>query len=113
MAIGATEWTPGPWCINKYRSIGAGEHGTEPVIAIIEPFYGSDRNLGDSSANARLIAAAPALYEALTDAIAGLRYVREHYHDERTASGDLYGIGFDRVEQKAAAALAAARGETP
>lgn len=51
------------------------------------------------------------LCDALKDALAGLRYVREHYHDEHTANGDLYGVGFDRVEQKATAVLARARGE--
>lgn len=37
---------------------------------------------------------------ALLDARAGWRYIREHH-------GDLYGVGWDRVEQKLTAALAA------
>lgn len=62
--------------------------------------------------NARLMAAAPQLYDALKDALAGLRYIRQHYHDERTATGDLYGVGFDLVEEKAKTALAKAVPQT-
>jgi hypothetical protein len=58
-------WTPGPWRVNKYGSIGAGKYGTEPVVAHIEPFYGEDHRFGDHTANAALIAAAPDLYQAL------------------------------------------------
>ena len=54
-------------------------------------------------ANARLIAAAPALLEALKDAISGLRYIR-HAH------GELYGVGWDRVEASASAAISSAEG---
>jgi hypothetical protein len=38
------------------------------------------------------------LREATTDALAGWRYIREHH-------GDLYGVGWDRVEQSLSAAL--------
>ncbi|WP_025091487.1 hypothetical protein [Brucella intermedia] len=38
------------------------------------------------------------LYEALGDALSGLRYVRERY-------GSLSGVGFDRVDKKGQAAL--------
>jgi len=46
--------------------------------------------------------------EALADMLAGWRYIREHH-------GDLYGVGWDRAEQKAAAALAPQppKAETP
>lgn len=40
------------------------------------------------------------LVDALKDARSGLRYVRQ-------AHGELYGVGFDRVEEKCDAALAA------
>ena len=38
------------------------------------------------------------LEDALKDAISGLRYIRQVH-------GDLYGVGFDRVEDKANLAL--------
>lgn len=41
------------------------------------------------------------LRAALTDMLAGWRYVRQHH-------GDLYGVGWDRCEQSAVAALDAA-----
>ena len=37
--------------------------------------------------------------EAMTDALSGWRYIRQHH-------GDLYGVGWDRVETALAAALA-------
>lgn len=45
-----------------------------------------------------------ALVEALEDMRAGWRYIRKHH-------GDLPGVGWDRAEQKAEAALAQATGE--
>lgn len=54
--------TPGPWRVNKYGSIGAGERGTEPIVAMVEPFYSVDKRHGDHAANARLIAACPTMY---------------------------------------------------
>jgi hypothetical protein len=41
-----------------------------------------------------------ALREALTDMLSGWRYIRETH-------GDLYGVGWDRAQEKAIAALAA------
>ena len=58
-------WTPGPWKVNKYGSIGAGPLGHTPIVAHAEPFYGEDTRDGDSGANARLLAAAPEMCEAL------------------------------------------------
>lgn len=57
-----SEHTPGPWRVNKYGSIGAGECGTKPIVATVEPFFGKHGNDGD---NARLIAAAPEMLAAL------------------------------------------------
>lgn len=66
--------TPGPWRVNKYGSIGAGEFGKKPIVANVEPLYGDDALLyGDSAANARLIAAAPDLLDALKELVAVVR----------------------------------------
>ena len=52
--------TPGPWRVNKYGSIGAGEFGTTPIVGSAEGLWGSDaEKYGDHCANARLMAAAP------------------------------------------------------
>lgn len=53
--------TPGPWMVNKYGSVGAGQYGTLPIVAAMEPLEGPDRKYGDHHANARLIASAPDL----------------------------------------------------
>jgi hypothetical protein len=47
-----------------------------------------------------VIAERDALREALTDMLSGWRYIRETH-------GDLYGVGWDRAQEKAIAALAA------
>jgi len=49
-------YTPGPWKVDRPYIRGAGR-----VIATLE----SGRNEGEDAANARLIAAAPELFEAL------------------------------------------------
>ena len=55
--------------------------------------------------NARLIAAAPELLEALQDMLSGWKYIRETH-------GDLYGVGWDRAQNKAQSAIAKATGES-
>ena len=47
----------------------------------------------------------PDLLAALADALSGWRYIRSHH-------GDLYGVGWDRVETAASAAIARAKGDT-
>lgn len=55
----------------------------------------------EAEANARLIAAAPDLLEACKDLLSGWMYIRKVH-------GDLYGVGWDRAQQKAIDAIAAA-----
>ena len=55
-------------------------------------------------ANAKLIASAPDLLAALEDMYSGWLYIRKMH-------GDLYGVGWDRSQEKAEAALKKARGE--
>jgi hypothetical protein len=97
--------TPGPWKVNKYGSIGVGIRGHEPIVASVEPLYGSDAQYGDHYANARLIAAAPELYEALaTLVVLCLPYREEWLSDQAFAE-------MQKAHQTASAALAKARGE--
>lgn len=58
----------------------------------------------EDDANANLISAAPELLEALQDILSGWKYIREQH-------GDLYGVGWDRAEQKAFAAITKALGQ--
>ena len=55
----------------------------------------------EGAANARLIAAAPDLLEALQDMLSGWRYIRSQH-------GDLYGVGWERAEDAATTAIAKA-----
>jgi hypothetical protein len=58
----------------------------------------------EDDANARLIAAAPELLEALQDMLSGWKYIRQTH-------GDLYGVGWDRAEQKATEVISKALGQ--
>lgn len=51
-----------------------------------------------------LMQAAPELLEALQDMLSGWQYIRKTH-------GDLYGVGWDRAEQKAKDALSKALGQ--
>lgn len=52
----------------------------------------------------RIRDAGPELLEALQDMLAGWKYIRESH-------GDLYGVGWDRAQDNAEAAIRKARGE--
>lgn len=104
--------TPGPWTV-------AGENAVEPDVMWGECFVAQCFGFSDPDealANARLIAEAGTVHhetgltpsqlvervkeleEALRDMHNGWRYIRR-------AHGDLYGVGWDRCEEKARAAL--------
>jgi hypothetical protein len=97
----SAEFTPGPWVVAYHDSNGqavvSGKH-TE-VCTCWHHSVGSI--VKQMRANAHLIAAAPDLYSAATDALAGWRYIRAQH-------GDLDGVGWDRVEQALTEALAKA-----
>lgn len=97
--------TPGPWRVNKYRSIGAGEHGTKPIVAHVEPFYGDDTRYGDDTANARLIAAAPELLAALNELL--------KFDSTAYAKGSDRANALLAAKKAAWAAIAAAEGRQP
>ena len=82
--------TPGPW---GYDSELGGIYGDKCSFVC---------DVSDNK-NANLIAAAPELLEALQDMLSGWEYIR-HTH------GDLYGVGWDRSENKAVLAINKALG---
>jgi hypothetical protein len=94
-------FTPGPWRVNKYGSIGAGNFGIEPIVAVLEYFWDASH---DHSANGRLIAAAPELYAALSQLL----------HEVVQAGFDnAQDYNWPRSIADARAALYKARGERP
>jgi hypothetical protein len=99
-------WTPGPWRIEA-------PHGyAHDVVSadnnyIICGFGPAEYSDSTNDANARLIAAAPELYEAL-------EFVFEHIADKERGPRDLYpafGLDARRAIEMTRAALAKARGE--
>lgn len=92
-------WTPGPWAVSGIYCIKAVIDGSSYVIS--EAFGRvSERTRPNAEANARLIAAAPELYEALEDALKGW-----------LATTSEPGLNLGEIEKKMKAALAKARGE--
>ena len=96
--------TPGPWCISKESptiikrdlSLIRSDHGVLIGSACGHPNSGFYPSESESVANARLIAAAPELYEVA-------RQISEY---QLEGEGDLKGIA-----QRARAAIAKATGE--
>lgn len=88
--------TPGPWKVNADGRVGA-HMPSHPVIAFVRGYPGST----EAEANARLIAAAPALFEAL-DAL--LRMVDEQSDDGMFQSAETVmareALGLAEGEQK-------------
>jgi len=96
--------TPTPWSAEQNGGRGSWIKGATGEWAAL--------SCGDTDAsaeaNAALIVRAvnsyAALVEATRDALSGWRYIREHH-------GDLYGVGWDRVENVLIAALAQSEAE--
>lgn len=107
---GEMKFTPGPWTCERDDC----EHG-DIYYAIHGKDYKFITNVFESKANAKLIAAAPEMYEALIDVFA---MIDEGYL-VRNTSGDaetgwaMKQLPFIMRLQVAHAALAKARGETP
>jgi hypothetical protein len=74
-------------------------------IRVAEGLGGSMRGYCGEK-RARLIAAAPDLLEALKDILSGWRYIRQD-----AAHQSIYGVGWDRAQQAAEAAIAKAEGK--
>lgn len=103
-----TGWkgTPGPWradrnhgCKSITAKVGAQHKQAKRTEVATTPGLWDD---AEDQANAHGMAAVPQLVEAAADALAGWRYIRQHH-------GDLYGVGWDRVEQGLEDALRAAK----
>jgi hypothetical protein len=98
-----SEHTPGPWSF--YDDSNNGKTNRVEIVAIgktVARIYHSVP--AEDLPNASLIAAAPDLLEALKDMNSGWKYIRHSY-------GDLYGVGWDRAQEKADAAIAKAQGD--
>ncbi|EOU9618880.1 hypothetical protein ACOJM8_000977 [Klebsiella aerogenes] len=86
--------TPGPWNGKDVGVCNQDRVGLQ--LGFIMSF--DDERVAECTANAQLIAAAPDLLEALQDMLSGWKYIREQH-------GDLYGVGWDRSQNKAVEAI--------
>lgn len=99
--------TPGPWewwTSNSFLRLSSKTTGRDGDV--IDSFGMSDgaTSLSVKADDMNLIAAAPDLLEALQDMLSGWKYIREQH-------GDLYGVGWDRAQDKAQEAISKALGE--
>lgn len=113
--------TPGPWIAD----IRGGCAAIYPASCIDDTpgcHNGDSRNIAYSDKGAKfngvrweidasvehdfkLMAASPELLDALQDMLSGWKYIREKH-------GDLYGVGWDRAQNKAIEAISKALGES-
>ena len=94
-----TKFTPGPWGVWT-----VGGKLTVTDNANVNHLAYVVKEQPTALANAHLIAAAPDMFAALEDMLSGWDYIRMEH-------GDLPGVGWDRCEDAARAALAKARGQ--
>jgi hypothetical protein len=103
--------TPGPWKVVPFSDpsktiphiMATSQSQTGHPIEIAVLWASAVDSPEECIANARLIAAAPDLLAAMKDMLSGWRYIRRNH-------GDLYGVGWDRCENSARAAIAKAGG---
>jgi hypothetical protein len=75
---GKEKWTPGPWSVQpNAHDVPCIVQGPNYRVAVAHR-QENRPNEATAAANARLIAAAPALYEALRRVNGALRVIREH-----------------------------------
>jgi hypothetical protein len=100
----APSWTPGPWHVSSTHLAAAYDIGAENGANIARVSGPTENGAEEFRANARLIAAAPDLYEALKRCV---EYFDIRYARRLPGQNDDYCDNVDRVN----AALAKARGE--
>lgn len=109
------KYTPGPWFAKEVQTscgrcfkVGPVEviEGSHGAIILYDDFtFLNPHSTGVAKANAALISAAPDLLDALLDMLSGWIYIREVH-------GDMYGVGWDRAQEKAEFAIKKSRGES-
>lgn len=113
--------TPGPWTMEDRAYVWAVTDGQGQEIVMLgkpQVYQGvpcgsvcsQGRSQDEVAANARLIAAAPDLLEALERARVALTYYREEMDRDNPGKNKTYPFGVD-CEEEARAALAKAKGE--
>lgn len=95
-----TKFTTGPWLFRHKSDTMHTEHADYPYGAA---FFGFDPEFPPSDANLNLIAAAPDMYEALSNGARILRWYKEH--------GGKWNKADEGALVEVEAALAKARGE--
>ncbi len=103
MSTNETKWTPGPWKIRRSGCISAGDEGA----LVATTGYRVEAGKNEDDANARLIAAAPEMYEALQ----AEKYAQALANDPN--SQEQAKVARARADDFRRAALAKAEGREP
>lgn len=98
--------TRGPWFSDNTRAIGPISTEDDQSYGMVIPvgWVEFDLEIEVQVANQQIMAAAPELLDALQDMLSGWKYIREQH-------GDLYGVGWDRAQNKAIEAISKALGK--
>ena len=99
--------TPAPWkwfTSNSHKRLSSVLSGKDGDVLYAYNDSTGFPMIGCNERDMVLIAAAPELLEALQDMLSGWKYIRQTH-------GDLYGVGWDRAEQKATEAITKALGQ--
>lgn len=102
-------WTPGPWgygMASNYEGYYVSPANRLPTLAAVQGPISVHNFPGQTEANARLIAAAPELYDAAAEAFGALIYIFETSDDPQTSADAKEAA--DKLEP----ALRKARGES-
>jgi hypothetical protein len=97
--------TPGPWAGKDVGICRQDRAGLQLGFIMTH----DENRVAECEANAHLIAAAPDLLEALQDILSGWKLSGWKYNREQ--HGDLFGVAWDRAQDKATAAISKALGE--
>lgn len=109
-----TKFTPGPWAVRYDYVVQAPSFDDGRLVPVAQP-YGVNSDGTDLFANARLIAAAPELYEALDQLLTDMLIAQGNMRDAAKHDPRWEGCA-EAIQPRvdaARAALAKARGEKP
>jgi hypothetical protein len=92
------EYTPGPWKVDEVWSLIMGPKGEEVAAVHSGVSHPTRANRNTAHANARLIAAAPRMLEALKDVSRALTVIEQHGTGEESLTHTIVRAAIEKAE---------------